>query len=998
MEYRGRGGSRGRGGDRGRDFHSRGGRDNYDRPKSFHGSRGGGSSGRKNDFVIPADRLVPLVTNMFRVSMDRCDIDSMNVYEIGIFSESTGAYLKSKDTSRALIAELAQKYFPEQVIGYDGSKLLVTFFPLKPIPSIQPKDRKFLRKINVQILQQKELIEEIKEISLKEKEDSSSVSQTLPPEVVQAESKSKSQRNRRRKKQQREETGTKSESSVPESTEKSSSQEASMIEEPKEKEMELTPSPLAASTSKEPSVSESSSKEVLAYRVVSDDDKPFVIQVDKVAYVTGAFLQHLQVILPFSAYRKGNVFLLQSSIFPFADYERFEKSDICLFKGTFQAFRMSEMGPILNVDLSYYVGFQTNISLLEWIKISAQSKGYRSYGEAFGDPKFRDYMNENISGIQIKTMHGCRRKYKLSGLDFSRTAANTKFVHDGKEISIQSYMKQGYSIELKEPGLPLVIIKKSTAARVNNGQTQKEQQEREKPSTSTIHLPLELCWIIPGQQRRRDLTADERNFMINKTRMDPSDRIRSTKMLAKQLLDNAHWKKTQVDIDDLEPIVVRGFVLEPVLFVNMLFDRNLQEQKGEWSMRGKHFLESPKQEIEYCLIVPAETEKSLVEEFIESFRIVWGWYGARITSKPLIEYTRGAFDPKAYEEALRKCISSSKRAISFAMILLASEEPRVHDAAKRMLDNDLGVPSKCLVIDHPKKIAKSVLATLVPCLNAKIGGIGWAVDFRKMVDLKLPFDANDICIMGFDVCHGKLNLRSGQEKKSAVALCATTNALFTEYHTVLLEQSPKTELVERIGEMVKEALKSYQLKRGRLPSKIIFFRDGVGEGMYELVERKEIRRIKEAFSSIYDRFSCVQMTFVIVQKRNHLRTAWKMINTNNDSAERKESFENAPVGTLIYSDIVDKEHPNFYLYSHHALQGTARPTHYQVLLDELKAAADIRQFGRFVFSLTHLYQGCTKSVSYPTIVFLADKAAGRCSQYFEGKPLHPKLKDTTFMI
>jgi len=992
-EYRSRGGReeyRSRGGRE--EYRPRGGRGGgYERGKSFRGGRGG----RRADIPIPADRRVSLLTNMFRTVLERFPNDSICVYEVEIFSESTQRVLKAKDTRRALILNLVQNHFAEETIGYDGSKLLISFFPLKSIPSLMPKDEKYLKKINVQ-QQQEEKKEEEREVgerdngeaTMKETENSSGQSTSEKIRKSEMESGEESgERSKRRRKQQEERSRT-------EKTLQESSASASAS---------VTLGTMASGK-------ESSGKSVLAYRVLSEDQKPFVIQVDKVAYTSGALLQHLQVILSFSAFRKGNVFLLQTSVFPSNDFEMFENSDICLFNGTFQAFRMTGMGPILNVDLSYYVGMKTNISLLDWIRISAQSKGFRTFGEAFANPNFREYLNENISGMQIKAMHGFKRKYRIQELDFSRTATNVKFQHEGKEISVQAYMKLAYGIELKEEGLPMVVLKRTAGAASSKSTattttmnttttttTTTTARSNESNNQSSSYLPLELCELIPGQQRRRELTAEERNFMINRTRMNPSERIARTQELAKHLLDNGYWKRIQVDIDDRKPIEVSGFVLEPILLKNVPLDRNSQEQKGEWSMRGKHFVECPREEIFYALIVPARTEESMVQEFIENFRMVWEWFGGRVTTRPLVEYTKGPFDPRAYEEALRKCVSTSKRNISFTMILLASEDPRVHDAAKRMVDSDIGMPSKCLVVDHPKKVSKSVLATIVPCLNAKIGGISWSVDFEKMSDLKLPFDNNEICLMGLDVCHGKLNFRGGREKRSVVALCATSNSIFTEYHTVLLEQSPKTELVERIGDMIREALKNFQAKRGRLPSKILFFRDGVGEGMYDLVGIKEIRRIKEALASLYGKYSPAQLTFVIVQKRNHLRTAWRA-NGNGPSSNGMEVLENAPVGTIIYSDIVDRELPNFYLYSHHALQGTARPTHYQVLLDEMKAAEDIRQFGRFVFLLTHLHQGCPRSISYPAIVFFADKAAGRCSQYFEGKTLHPNLENTTFMI
>jgi hypothetical protein len=59
------------------------------------------------------------------------------------------------------------------------------------------------------------------------------------------------------------------------------------------------------------------------------------------------------------------------------------------------------------------------------------------------------------------------------------------------------------------------------------------------------------------------------------------------------------------------------------------------------------------------------------------------------------------------------------------------------------------------------------------------------------------------------------------------------------------------------------------------------------------------------------------LTFVVVQKRNHLRTAI--------------GSENPPPGTVILNKITDENTKcNMYVYSHKAIAGTARPVHYQV--------------------------------------------------------------------
>lgn len=77
---------------------------------------------------------------------------------------------------------------------------------------------------------------------------------------------------------------------------------------------------------------------------------------------------------------------------------------------------------------------------------------------------------------------------------------------------------------------------------------------------------------------------------------------------------------------------------------------------------------------------------------------------------------------------------------------------------------------------------------------------------------------------------------------------------------------------------------------------------------------------------------------------------------------------------------------DFFLQSHHALQGTARPAHYFVLLNEIfsKANGTVPANGKvadvvetLTFNMCHLLGRATTAVSIPPPVFYADLACER---------------------
>lgn len=64
------------------------------------------------------------------------------------------------------------------------------------------------------------------------------------------------------------------------------------------------------------------------------------------------------------------------------------------------------------------------------------------------------------------------------------------------------------------------------------------------------------------------------------------------------------------------------------------------------------------------------------------------------------------------------------------------------------------------------------------------------------------------------------------------------------------------------------------------------------------------------------------------------------------------------------------------------IQGTSRPTHYEVLRDDLYLHVEMMQ--KFTYALCHLYTRCTRSIAIPVPVAYADLAAYRGRNWIVG--------------
>lgn len=136
--------------------------------------------------------------------------------------------------------------------------------------------------------------------------------------------------------------------------------------------------------------------------------------------------------------------------------------------------------------------------------------------------------------------------------------------------------------------------------------------------------------------------------------------------------------------------------------------------------------------------------------------------------------------------------------------------------------------------------------------------------------------------------------------------------------------------------------------------------------------------IRKACFSLEENYA-PRITFIVVQKRHHTRL---FPNIHNDSHTTDKSGNILP-GTVVDTNICHPSEFDFYLCSHAGIQGTSRPAHYRVLLDENNFSAD--QLQGLTNNLCYTYARCTRSVSVVPPAYYAHLAAFRARYYIEGR-------------
>ena len=166
-----------------------------------------------------------------------------------------------------------------------------------------------------------------------------------------------------------------------------------------------------------------------------------------------------------------------------------------------------------------------------------------------------------------------------------------------------------------------------------------------------------------------------------------------------------------------------------------------------------------------------------------------------------------------------------------------------------------------------------------------------------------------------------------------------TNGIRVE---LLTEANIKQLFIGMFGKWIKK------VGGGSGPAHIYYFRDGVSEGQFAQVLKHEVGVMKRLLIETFGPPAAgIKWTVVVCTKRHHIRFFPKEGDTA--AADRNN---NALPGTLVERDVTHPFEYDFYLSSHSAIQGTARPVHYQVILDEEQC--NVNEFQRLIYN--HCYQ------------------------------------------
>ncbi|EEH20043.2 hypothetical protein PABG_02302 [Paracoccidioides brasiliensis Pb03] len=394
---------------------------------------------------------------------------------------------------------------------------------------------------------------------------------------------------------------------------------------------------------------------------------------------------------------------------------------------------------------------------------------------------------------------------------------------------------------------------------------------------------------------------------------------------------------------------------------------------GRWDLRGKKFYNKNSKPLTSwgVGIFPGRyVNQQDVERFVDTFvRAYQGHGGTIATTRPFI----GVVD-KDPAEAVYKLFHNTGNKFNLRpelLIFVVSEKNAFHySRIKKSCDCRFGVPSQVLQATQVVKCNGQYISNVLMKVNAKLGGTTARVS-SKITKGLLPFTM----IIGADVSHSA----PGSPAPSMAAVSVSMDQFGGRYAGACQTNGDHVEMISEanVESMLTPLFKAWytSVGQGRVPQNIYYFRDGVSEGQFQYVLNEEIPSIRKAWKNLNRGVEWNgKITVVVASKRHHIRA---FPNPNDRNASNRNG--NPLPGTLIDKDITGPNGWDFFLWSHIALQGTSRPVHYHVLIDEMNHSP--KDLQNMIYEHCYQYMRSTISVSLFPAVYYAHLVSNRARSH-----------------
>jgi eukaryotic translation initiation factor 2C len=501
-------------------------------------------------------------------------------------------------------------------------------------------------------------------------------------------------------------------------------------------------------------------------------------------------------------------------------------------------------------------------------------------------------------------------------------------------ITVEQYFRRKYNITLTHWELPLVEMTKRN-----------------------VFYPMEFLTIHGLHRYMWKLNEYQTSNMIKYAASRPADRLKSI-LNSKSMLNHSKDPVLQnfgVRIDD-NMIHTKARLL-PAPDIEFGGKQRVNPgTNGRWDLRGKKFYAGNKKPVDSWGVgyFPGKRNainRTQVEAFVDSMMKAYAGHGGRIVGRPVVVELK-----EDVGEAVKRVYNATgvkfQKDPQLLVIIVPDKNSFTYSRIKKSCDCRWGVPSQVLQAAHVAKNNPQYISNVLMKVNAKLGG----TTARAVPKVSEAALRKQSMIIGADVSHSP----QGVWLPSLAAMSVCMDTFGGRYWGACEANGERVEIIARanlesmLTPLVREWMST--VGGGKAPDNVYYFRDGVSAGEFQHVLQQEILDIKAIFMKLTNEAWKGKFTVVVANKRHHLR-AFPRPNDRN-SADKNG---NPLPGTLVERDVTSPHDWDFLLYSHIALQGTSRPVHYHVILDQIKHRP--QELENLIYDHCYQYMRSTTSVS-----------------------------------
>lgn len=625
-----------------------------------------------------------------------------------------------------------------------------------------------------------------------------------------------------------------------------------------------------------------------------------------------------------------------------------------LWYGLFQSALLGTR-PFLNIDVSHKA-FPSGGPILKIL--SDMNRG--QLPDRVTDWMGRD-LHEFLKGMEVEYTgpNGVSKIFKYNGI--KGPANQQKFkLENGTETTVDQYFRS-QNKQLRYPSLPVIHV----GSTIRN-----------------IMLPIELCSIMPGQALNKKHPDQCTQHIIKRSATDTATRKRKIMDLFNQIgYNNAPTiKEFGVGVGtSFEQ--VEGRIIDPpdLLYRN---NRTVKPQRGVWRADNCNFIvpstEVTRQQLKWTILnLDGRTRADAIGDFGRNIYQMSQKQGIQLQPFSLKD---NFYEPKDMRTCIRDLdnilndLKRQKFDLVFVVIPNPGRDGDVYAKVKQKAELCVGLLTQCIksfTLDR-KRGDMSTISNIWLKINAKTNGSNHAL----APNFKPPIARKSVLYIGADVTHPSPEQTN---IPSVVGVAASYDLEGFRYSCCYRLQNAKDEMIRDLQNIVTKQLRQYMQQNQKLPELIMYYRDGVSEGQFQEILTIELRAMQAAAASIKPGYK-PNITFIVVQKRHHAR----FFPTQNCPTEGRNG--NLPPGTIVDKYITTPNQYQFFLISHAAVQGVAKPTKYCVLYDDENCHPD--QLQALTYYLCHMFTRCNRAVSYPAPTYYAHLAAYRGRVYIKDRNLN----------